>query len=64
MDDGRDALRALAGNLRHLARLLAEIRRNRLWTTWPSSVDQPLTQVLPHLWVNAHSLANTYALGR
>ncbi len=62
MDDGPDALRALAGHLRHLARLLAEIRRNRLWTTWPSSVDQPLTRVLPHLWVNAHSLANTYAL--
>ena len=49
-------------NLRDLAGLLAEIRRNRLWTTWPSSVDQPLTQVLPHLWVNSHSVANTYAL--
>ena len=45
-----------------LAGLLAEIRRNRLWTMWPSSVDQPLTRVLPHLWVNAHSVANTYAL--
>ncbi len=62
MDDGPTALRSLAGNLRQLARLLAEIRRNRLWTTWPSSVDQPLAQVLPHLWVNAHSLANTYAV--
>jgi glyoxylase-like metal-dependent hydrolase (beta-lactamase superfamily II) len=62
MDDGPAALRALAANLRQLAALLAEIRRNRLWTTWPSSVDQPLTQVLPHLWVNSHSVANTYAL--
>ena len=62
MDEGRAALRALAGNLRTLARLLAEIRRNRVWTTWPSSVDQPLAQVLPHLWVNSHSVANTYAL--
>ena len=62
MDDGPAALRALAGNLRQLARLLGEVRRNRLWTTWPSSVDQPVTQVLPHLWVNAQSLANTYAL--
>ena len=53
IDDGPAALAALATNLRQLARLLAEIRRNRLWTTWPSSVDQPLTQVLPHLWVNA-----------
>ena len=52
----------LADNLRQLARLLSEIRRNRVWTTWPSSVDQPLSQVLPHLWVNAHSLANTYAV--
>jgi len=62
MDDGPASLRALATNLRRLAGLLAEIRRNRLWTTWPSSVDQPLTQVLPHLWVNSHSVANTYAL--
>jgi len=62
LEDGPAALRALATNLRELARLLAEIRRNRLWTTWPSSVDQPLSQVLPHLWVNSHSVANTYAL--
>jgi glyoxylase-like metal-dependent hydrolase (beta-lactamase superfamily II) len=61
IDDGPAALGALATNLRHLAGLLAEVRRNRLWTTWPSSVDQPLTQVLPHLWVNSHSVANTYA---
>ena len=60
--EGGAALRALAENLRHLARLLGEIRRNRLWTTWPSSVDQPLTHVLPHVWANTHSLANTYAL--
>ncbi|HSO29806.1 MAG TPA: MBL fold metallo-hydrolase, partial [Candidatus Sulfomarinibacteraceae bacterium] len=62
IDGGGRALRSLAGNLRHLARLLGEIRRNRLWTTWPSSVDQPLTHVLPHLWANTHSLANSYAL--
>ena len=62
MDDGPAALRALAGNLRQRAWLLGEIRRTRLWTTWPSSVDHPVTQVLPHLWVNAQSLANTYAL--
>lgn len=62
IDDGSSALRDLAGNLRQLARLLSEIRRNRLWTTWPSSVDQPLAHPLPHLWVNAHSVANTYAL--
>lgn len=62
MDDGQASLRALAANLQTLAGLLAEIRRNRVWTTWPSSIDQPLTQVLPHLWVNSHSLANTYAL--
>ncbi len=61
IDDGPAALAALATNLRRLAGLLAEIRRNRLWTSWPSSVDQPLTQVLPHLWVNSHSVANTYA---
>ena len=62
MNDGLAALGALGANLRTLAGLLAEIRRNRLWTSWPSSVDQPLTQVLPHLWVNSHSVANTYAL--
>jgi glyoxylase-like metal-dependent hydrolase (beta-lactamase superfamily II) len=62
MADGVGALGALAENLRALAALLAEVRANRVWTTWPSSVDQPLTQVLPHLWVNSHSLANTYAL--
>ncbi len=61
IDDGEAALATLATNLRQLAGLLAEVRRNRLWTTWPSSVDQPLTQVLPHLWVNSHSVANTYA---
>jgi glyoxylase-like metal-dependent hydrolase (beta-lactamase superfamily II) len=61
IDDGQAALRALVANLRRLAGLLGEIRRNRLWTTWPSSVDQPLTQVLPHVWVNSHSVANTYA---
>jgi glyoxylase-like metal-dependent hydrolase (beta-lactamase superfamily II) len=56
------ALAALAGNLRRLAGLLGEMRRNRVWTTWPSSVDQPLTRVLPSVWANAHSLANTYAI--
>jgi len=60
--DAGASLRALIGSLRDLAGLLAEIRRNRLWTTWPSSVDQPLTRILPHLWVNSNSVANTYAL--
>ncbi len=49
-------------NLRQLAGLLGEMRRNRVWTTWPSSVDQPIAQVLPGVWANAHSLANTYAV--
>jgi glyoxylase-like metal-dependent hydrolase (beta-lactamase superfamily II) len=62
LDDGPAALGALEGNLRDLAGLLAEIRRNRLWTRWPSSVDHAPTRVLPHLWVNADSVANTYAL--
>jgi glyoxylase-like metal-dependent hydrolase (beta-lactamase superfamily II) len=60
--DGSAALDALAGNLRRLAALLSEVRRNRVWLTWPISVDQPLTRVLPHVWANAHSVANTYAL--
>ena len=62
IENGSAALGALAGNLRQLARLLSEIRRNRVWTTWPSSVDQPLANPLPHVWVNSHSVANTYAL--
>jgi glyoxylase-like metal-dependent hydrolase (beta-lactamase superfamily II) len=62
IDGGGAALRELAGNLRRLAGLLGEMRRNRVWTTWPSSVDQPITQVLPSVWANAHSLANTYAV--
>jgi glyoxylase-like metal-dependent hydrolase (beta-lactamase superfamily II) len=62
IEDGVASLRALADALGDLARLLGEIRRNRVWTTWPSSVDQPLARVLPHLWANPHSLANTYAL--
>jgi glyoxylase-like metal-dependent hydrolase (beta-lactamase superfamily II) len=62
IDDAHAALGALGLNLRDLAGLLAEIRRNRVWTTWPSSVDQPLVRVLPHLWANPHSLANSYAL--
>lgn len=60
--DGQAALDALAANLRRLAALLAEVRRNRVWLTWPISVDQPLTRVLPHVWANTHSVANTYAL--
>lgn len=62
MDAGGPALDALAGNLRQLARLLSEIRRNRVWMTWPSSVDQPIVRALPHLWFNGLSVANTYAL--
>jgi glyoxylase-like metal-dependent hydrolase (beta-lactamase superfamily II) len=56
------ALDALVRNLRQLAGLLGEMRRNRVWTTWPSSVDQPLARILPHVWANTQSLANTYAL--
>ena len=56
------ALGALATNLDTLYSLLAEVRRNRVWLHWPHSVVQPKTQVLPHLWANSHSLANTYAL--
>jgi glyoxylase-like metal-dependent hydrolase (beta-lactamase superfamily II) len=62
MDDGPGALTDLATNLRRLSRLLSEIRRNRVWTTWPSSVDQPIAHPLPHLWFNGLSVANTYAL--
>jgi glyoxylase-like metal-dependent hydrolase (beta-lactamase superfamily II) len=60
--EGEAALRALGENLGQLARLLSETRRNRLWTEWPLSTEQSITQVLPHLWVNDHSVANTYAL--
>ncbi len=62
ISDAPVALDALAENLRRLAALLAEVRRNRVWLTWPSSVDQPLARVLPHVWANSHSVANTYAL--
>jgi len=62
MDDAPAALRALAGNLRALYGLLGEMRANRVWTTWPHSVDQPKSHVLPHLWANTHALSNTWAL--
>jgi glyoxylase-like metal-dependent hydrolase (beta-lactamase superfamily II) len=62
MEDPASALRALAVNLSELYELLSEVRRNRVWLRWPHSTDQPKTQVLPHLWANTHSLANTYAL--
>ncbi|MEO5965771.1 MAG: MBL fold metallo-hydrolase [Candidatus Limnocylindrales bacterium] len=62
IQDGQVALAALGRNLGELATLLGEVRRNRVWTTWPSSTDQPLAHVLPHVWANPHSLANTYAL--
>jgi glyoxylase-like metal-dependent hydrolase (beta-lactamase superfamily II) len=62
MSEPRAALEALGANLREVYGLLGEMRANRVWTTWPHSVDQPKTNVLPHLWVNAHSVANTYAL--
>ena len=42
--------------------LQGEVRQNRVWLLWPHAVDQPKTQVLPHLWANPHSLANIYAL--
>jgi glyoxylase-like metal-dependent hydrolase (beta-lactamase superfamily II) len=60
--DGIGALRALAANLEELYGLLSEVRRNRVWTRWPHSTQQPKRQVLPHLWANEHSLSNTYAL--
>ncbi|MBA3235822.1 MAG: MBL fold metallo-hydrolase, partial [Chloroflexi bacterium] len=62
IDEPRPALASLAANLRELYRLTGEIRGNKVWTTWPHAVDQPKTHVLPHLWANTHSLANTYAL--
>ena len=62
MAEPRAALEALGANLRELYGLLGEMRANRVWTVWPHSVDQPKTHVLPHLWANAHSVANTYAL--
>lgn len=62
MDDAPGALRALAATLRELAALLAEVRANRVFTSWPHSVDQPKTHVLPHVWGNTHSLSNTWAL--
>jgi glyoxylase-like metal-dependent hydrolase (beta-lactamase superfamily II) len=62
LDGAGAALRELTANLRRLAGLLGEMRRNRVWTTWPSSVDQPIAEVLPGVWANTHSLANTYAL--
>jgi glyoxylase-like metal-dependent hydrolase (beta-lactamase superfamily II) len=62
MTEPRSALEALGANLRELYDLLGEMRANRVWTRWPHAVDQPKTQVLPHLWVNSHSVANTYAL--
>ena len=62
MDDAPTALSALASNLNELFGLLSEIRQNRLWFHHPHSVDQPTTQILPHLWTNTHSVSNTYAL--
>jgi len=62
MGNASSALSALAANLRELFGLLSEIRENRLWFHHPHSVDQPKTQILPHLWANTHSLSNTYAL--
>jgi glyoxylase-like metal-dependent hydrolase (beta-lactamase superfamily II) len=62
MDEPGAALRALAANLAELYDMLSEVRRNRVWLRWPHALDQPKTRVLPHLWANSHSLANTYAL--
>ena len=62
IDDPVTALGALETNLRELFRLTGEIRGNKVWTTWPHPVDQPKSRLLPHLWANTHSLANTYAL--
>ena len=60
--DGQAALAALVANLRDLARLHGEMPA-------PSAVDHMAEQrgpadqrVLPHLWVNATSLANSWAL--
>jgi glyoxylase-like metal-dependent hydrolase (beta-lactamase superfamily II) len=60
--DGGPALGALSVNLRRLAGLLGEVRSHRAWTTWPSSVDHAPTQVLPSVWANTRSFANTYAI--
>lgn len=62
MIDATAALQSLAGNLRELYGSLSEVRQNRVWLHHPHSVDQPKTQILPHLWANTHSLSNTYAL--
>lgn len=62
IDGAPAALWDLAANLEELYGLLSEVRRNRVWLRWPHSTDQPKRQVLPHLWSNEHSLANTYAL--
>ena len=57
-----DALAALDTNLRGLYELQREMRMSRVWHEYPHALDQPKRQILPHLWVNPHSLANTYAL--
>jgi glyoxylase-like metal-dependent hydrolase (beta-lactamase superfamily II) len=62
MPDAPAALGQLASGLRRLYELQAELRKNRVWPVWPHAVDQPKTQVLPHLWANSHSVANCYAL--
>jgi glyoxylase-like metal-dependent hydrolase (beta-lactamase superfamily II) len=60
--DAAGALKTLAVNLNELFGLLSEVRKHRLWFHHPHSVDQPKTQILPHLWANTHSVSNTYAL--
>ena len=62
MPDPPAALGQLANGLRRLYELQAELRKNRVWPVWPHAVDQPKTQVLPHLWANSLLVANCYAL--
>jgi glyoxylase-like metal-dependent hydrolase (beta-lactamase superfamily II) len=62
IDEPPAALGALLANLEGLRGLLSEMRRNRVWLEWPHPTHQPKARLLPHLWANTHSLANTYAL--
>ncbi len=62
MEDAASALALLETNLRRLCDLQAELRASRVFSIWPSSVNQPKQRVLPHLWANPVSVSNFYAL--